>query len=424
MSLNRFCGLKTLPALALAALLSAQAHAQDQGSVEPAAPLVLQQAIRLALENNPSLAAARREVGATEGQLLQGSLRPNPEFTVQADDASKVSRSSTIELGLPIETGGKRDARIRAAGLGREVAQADLGSTELRVRSAVIAAFFDVLAAQELRTNAEDSVKIAQRATDIAAKRVAAGKVSPVEETRARVAEAGARVVLTQADSELRNARRRLASLWGNASPAFTEASGDVEQLPPLPSEDEVAQRLLNSPQLLRAQRELERRKSLVSLEQSRAVPDVTVAVGLKRSIEVPGEQALVALKVPLPVFNRNQGNLQEALQREEKAAAELQAARVSLSATAKQALENVSARRQEAELLWAEVLPGARSAFDAATIGFENGKFSFLEVLDAQRTLIAAKSQYLNALANFHRSRAELESLVGAAAADAQNPR
>ena len=213
MSLNRFCGLKTLPALALAALLSAQAHAQDQGSVEPAAPLVLQQAIRLALENNPSLAAARREVGATEGQLLQGSLRPNPEFTVQADDASKVSRSSTIELGLPIETGGKRDARIRAAGLGREVAQADLGSTELRVRSAVIAAFFDVLAAQELRTNAEDSVKIAQRATDIAAKRVAAGKVSPVEETRARVAEAGARVVLTQADSELRNARRRLASL-------------------------------------------------------------------------------------------------------------------------------------------------------------------------------------------------------------------
>ncbi len=111
-------------------------------------------------------------------------------------------------------------------------------------------------------------------------------------------------------------------------------------------------------------------------------------------------------------------------MQREEKAGAGLEAARGSLLAPAKQALENVSARRQEAELLWAEVLPGARSAFDAATIGFENGKFSFLDVLDAQRTLIAAKSQYLNALANFHRSRAELESLVGAAAADAQNPR
>ena len=415
MSFESFRGLTQLRALALGLLL-AHANAQEIATVEPAAPLLLQQAIRLALDHNPSLLAARREVGATEGQLLQGSLRPNPEFSYQADDVSKASRSSTVELGLPIETGGKRDARIRAAGLGREVAQADLGSTELRVRSAVISAFFDVLAAQELRATAEDSVRIAQRATDIAAKRVAAGKISPVEETRARVAEAGARVALTQADSELRNARRRLASLWGNASPVFTEASGDVEQLPPLPAEDDVTQRLATSPQLQRAQRELERRKSLVALEQSRAVPDVTVSVGMKRSVELPGDQALVALKLPLPVFNRNQGNLREALQREEKAGAELQAARVSLASAARQALENVGARRQEAELLRSEVLPGARSAYEAATIGFENGKFSFLEVLDAQRTLIAAKSQYLNSLAGFHRARAELESLVGAA--------
>lgn len=414
MPFKLFRGLKLLCMLAPAWLPAAQAGAQEQGALEPAAPLRLEQAIRLALDHNPTLTAARREVGATEAQILQGSLRPNPEFMVQADDVSKASRTSTIELGLPIETGGKRDARMRAAGLGRDVAQAELGGTELRVRSAVVSAYFDVLAAQELLRTADDSVKIAQRATDIAAKRVAAGKVSPVEETRARVAEAGARVALTQADSDLRNARRRLTSLWGNVSPNFTEASGDVERMPLLPTDDDVVLRLANSPQLQRAQRELERRKSLVALEQSRAVPDVTVSVGMKRSIEVPGEQALVALKVPLPVFNRNQGNLQEALQREDKAVAELQAARVALSGAARQALENVGARLKEAALLRAEVLPGARSAFEAASIGFENGKFSFLEVLDAQRTLIAAKSQYLTALANVHRAHAELESLIG----------
>jgi len=78
------------------------------------------------------------------------------------------------------------------------------------------------------------------------------------------------------------------------------------------------------------------------------------------------------------------------------------------------QALERVGARRAEAELLRSDVLPGARSAYDAATIGFENGKFSFLEVLDAQRTLFSAKSQYLAALANFHRALSELEGLLG----------
>jgi cobalt-zinc-cadmium efflux system outer membrane protein len=402
-------------ALAIALSLSCMsALAQPPLFVERPEPLQLEQAIRYAIEHNPTLAAARREVSATEGQVLQGSLRPNPEFNYQADDLSRVGRTSTAEVGVPFETGGKREARVRSAGLGREVALADLGSAELRLRSAVIAAFFDVLAAQELRATAEESVRLAQRATDIAAKRVAAGKISPVEETRARVAEAGARVTLNQSESELRNSRRRLASLWGNTAPSFTEASGDVEQLPVAPATDLILGRLESAPQLRRAQRELERRKSLVTLEQARSVPDFTVSLGVKRNLELPGEQALVALKVPLPIFNRNQGNLQEALRREDKAAEELQATQTALSATALQALENVNARRRDADLLRQEVLPGARSTYEAATIGFENGKFSFLEVLDAQRTLIAAKSQYLIALANFHRAQAELESLIG----------
>lgn len=414
--LKAWCALViALPLLCVSAPISAQVPTL----IERPEPLRLDQAIRYAIEYNPTLSAARREVMATEGQVLQGSLRPNPDFIYQADDVSRVGRTSTAELGVPFETGGKREARVRAAGLGREVALADLGSAELRLRSAVIAAFFDVLAAQELRATSEESVRLAQRATDIAAKRVAAGKISPVEETRARVAEAGARLALNQSESELRNSRRRLASLWGNTAPNFSEASGDVEALVEPPNAEAILVRLASSPQLRRAQRELERRKSLVTLEQARSVPDFTLSLGMKRSLDVPGEQALVALKIPLPIFNRNQGNLQEALRREDKAAEELQATQTALSATALQALENVSARRRDADLLRTEVLPGARSTYEAATIGFENGKFSFLEVLDAQRTLITAKSQYLIALANFHRAQAELESLIGELTSD-----
>ncbi len=407
--------LPLLPAAVLAlALLAGPAVGQERALVEPAAPLSLAQALSLALEGNPVLAAARREVEATEAQVLQGSLRPNPDFRIQSEDASRPSRTSSIELGLPFETANKRELRVLSADLGRQVAVSDLAGRELRVRSAVVAAFFDVLAAQELASLALDSVRLAQRATDIAAKRVAAGKVSPVEETRARVAEAGVRVALTQAESELRNARRRLSSLWGNPAPQFFAAEGEVDRLPPVPAPDAVEQRLARSPLLLRAQRELERRSSLVSLEQARAVPDFQVSIGMRRSLEVPGNLALLGVQVPLPVANRNQGNILEALRREDKARDELRAVQLSLSSDALQALERVNARRAEAELLRSDVLPGARSAYDAATIGFENGKFSFLEVLDAQRTLFSAKSQYLNSLANFHRALSELEGLLG----------
>jgi cobalt-zinc-cadmium efflux system outer membrane protein len=69
------------------------------------------------------------------------------------------------------------------------------------------------------------------------------------------------------------------------------------------------------------------------------------------------------------------------------------------------------------------DVLPGAKSAYDAATVGFENGKFNFLEVLDAQRTYFAAKSQYLKALAEAHRAAADIDRVLGESAPSATQP-
>lgn len=381
---------------------------------ELAGSLTMEEAIRLALESNPTIAAARREIEATEAQILQGSLRPNPGFSYTTENAARLSRSSSAQVNLPIERGDKLAARVDAAQRGRDVAISDLSGRQLKVRAAVMAAFFDVLAAQELLALAHDSASLARRATDIAARRVAAGKVSPVEETKARVAEAGVRVSLTQAQSELRNARRRLSSLWGNPSPRFSEAQGDVDRMPALPDPELIERRLGASPLIERAKLELERRKSLVNVEQSKTVQDFTVSVGVQRREESQREQMLVGISVPIPLYNRNQGNLLEALRREDKARDELVATRITLTSEAYQVVERLAARRQEADLLRAEVLPGAKSAYEAATIGFENGKFSFLEVLDAQRTLFSAKSQYLNALAALHRAMTDLESILG----------
>lgn len=408
--------------LALAQLPPTESVQEDVASLsnesrvfrEPTGPLTMDAAIRLALESNPTIVIARREIEASDAQILQGSLRPNPGFSYTAENAGRISRSSAAQVELPIERGDKRAARVDAAQRGRDVAVSDLSGRQLKVRAAVMAAFFDVLAAQELLALAKDSASLARRATDIAAKRVAAGKVSPVEETKARVAEAGVRVTLTQVQSELNNARRRLASLWGNPSPRFSEALGDVDFLPALPDPGVVQQRLRASPLIERAQLELERRKSLVNLEQSKTVQDFTVSVGLQRREESQREQMLFGISVPIPLYNRNQGNLLEALRREDKARDELVATRIALASEAYQVIERVSARRQEVELLRNEVLPGAKSAYDAATIGFENGKFSFLEVLDAQRTFFSAKSQYLNALAALHRAMTDLEGILG----------
>ena len=405
-----------------AAFAQALPAAQDNHSAvrsglqsEAATILTLQKAIDLALDSNLDLAVARREIEATQGQVIQGQARPNPELAYSLEDQRAATRTQSVQINLPVEMGGKRAARITAAERGRDIAVEELNLRRVEIRAAVVAAFFETLAAQERAALAQASVDLAKRATDAVAKRVAAGKVSPVEETKARVAEAGVRVELAQAQSEQRSARARLASLLGANPPRFTQVAGSVDDLPNVPSLDDIQQRLSASSALRRAQLEIERRRSLADVERSKQTPDVTVSLGVKRPNELARNQLMLGISVPLPLFDRNQGNLLEALKREDKARDELQALNLRLSTEVLQARERLASVRGEIDVLQREVLPGAKSAYDAATVGFGYGKFNFLEVLDAQRTYFAAKSQYLKALADAHRAAADMDRVIGA---------
>ncbi|TXT31901.1 MAG: cobalt-zinc-cadmium resistance protein CzcC [Rhodocyclaceae bacterium] len=222
-------------------------------AVEPASPLSLNRALAMAFGASPELRGARREVEATEATIIQAQVRPNPELATLIEDTQKATRTTTLQVNQPIELGGKRAARIDAAERGRDAASAELDAKRAEIRAAVVAAFFDVLVAQERLRLAQGSVELAQRASSAAARRVLAGKVSPVEETKARVAEAGVRIELTLAVSELATTRKRLAGTWGNPTPRFERAEGDLDALPPLPTLADLNVRLATSPTLLRA---------------------------------------------------------------------------------------------------------------------------------------------------------------------------
>ena len=389
-------------------------EALQTAATAPATPLSLTKAIELALEGSPEVAAATRQWEATEGQVLQGRARPNPELAYSLEDARSRTRTQSWQLNLPVELGGKRAARTKAAEKSREQAQAQLNELKAALRANVAAAYFDVLTAQERLVLAKDSVALAKSSTDTVAKRVAAGKVSPVEESKARVAEAGIRVELDQAASEQRNARSRLFALLGKIEAPFTVLEGKAENLPPVPKLADLQSLISSSPAVVLARIEVDRRKALTDLEQSKRVPDITVSAGIQRSNETQRNILLFGVSVPLPVFDRNQGNLLEALKLEDKARDELQGATVRLHSEVAQAQERLSTIAAEVQLLRQDVLPGAKSAYDAATIGFENGKFNFLEVLDAQRTYFTAKSQYLKALGEAHRAAADVDRLLG----------
>jgi cobalt-zinc-cadmium efflux system outer membrane protein len=409
-----------IPAMAQAAVASSNDTTASAISgrparvVEPITPLTLNTALLLALESNADLSAARYELQAVEASVTQAGALPNPALELSMEDRRRETRETTVLFNQPVELGGKRHARIQAAERGRDAASAAFNAKRAELRAAVITAFFDVVGAQERLRLAQESAQLAQRATDVVSRRVAAGKVSPVEETRARVAESGVRLELNQARNELAAARKRLAATWGNPTPRFERAEGRIDALPQLPRLHDISTRLAMAPAIARARSEVDQRHALAQLESSRRIPDITVSLGVKRSEELGRNQAIVGVAIPLPLFDRNRGNVLEALRRTDKAREELSATEVRVDIEVSQAYDRLRTALQEVEALQKDILPGAQSAYDAATTGFEFGKFGFLDVLDAQRTLLQAKSQYLRALSEAHRTAADIDRILG----------
>lgn len=377
-------------------------------------PMTLEQALELAAARNPSLSAARREVEAAEGAVRQAGAFKNPTFNASLEDTRRETRTTTATLDFPLELGGKRAARVTAAERARDVAQASLANAQAQSRAAAIAAFFQTVVAQERTKLAAGSAELAARAADVVGKRVTAGKVSPVEETRARVDAANAQLEAAEAQAELEGARQALAAALGEAAPRFGSVSADATAAPVRPAAPVLRERLEGSPSLLASRLEVERRRALIDVERTRARPDVTVSVGSKRDNELGRTQAVVGVSIPLPLLDRNQGAIYEATKLADKAGDELEANRLRLGTELQQASSRLTVTTTSLATLQNTVLPAAQSAYEAAIKGFEAGKFGFLEVLDAQRSLLAARARYLNTLAAAYQAATAIDRIVG----------
>jgi outer membrane protein, heavy metal efflux system len=388
---------------------------------EPMGELTLRQALELALAGNLDLASFSWEVRSGDPRIRQAGLIPNPELAVEFEDflGSEPSRDfetleTTLSISQLVELGGKRAARIRLASSEKEVSIWDYEAKRVDLAAEVAKSFVEVLSAQEKLALAEELAHLAKEVLNAVAARVAAGKISPVEETKASVAWSVSGIELERSRLALEGSRKRLAATWGNARPLFSKAVGRLDRLTPIPPPEVLADRISRNPDVARWAAEMEQRKATLAQERANRIPDVTFSGGVRRSREVNDTSFVFGAAIPLPLFNRNQGKILESRYRISKAESERAAAGNKVLAALSDAYQALASGYTEAATLKSAVLPGAQSAFDAATEGFRQGKFGYLDVLDAQRTLFEAKGRYIEALGAYHKAAADTERLIG----------
>lgn len=396
----------------------------------PAGRVTLRDALVLALRQSPELASFAWEVRARESLAIQAGRPPNPVADIlfedlgasgRAGDADRVVQpQATVQLSQLIELGGKRAARRTLAGLDRDLAEWDFETARIDVLTRVTSAFLDVLVSQQAVALAERTRALVEQVDQTVRSRVEAGVVSPIEQTKAGVALAMTRIDEQRTRRALTADRTALAALWGEGSAVFESVEGEVRPPAALPAFDTLVQHVVRNPDVARWTAEIARRDAARALEAARAVPDVTVSAGYRRFTEVDGNALVIGASIPLPFADRNRAGIQAAAQRVAQAREGERAARARITTALAAAYRDLAGAHDEATALTGGVLPGARSAFAAIEEGYRLGRFGYLEVLDAQRTLVSAEVQHLRALAGVQKAVAQIERLTGVPFADA----
>ena len=383
-------------------------------SAVQAQTLTLDTALQNAFANNPELAAARWEIDIAEGGRQQAGLIPNPVVSWDAEDTRRDSRTTTIKLSQTLELGGKRGARIDVATRAQDAAALTLEQRRNGLRADVIDSYYAALRAQERLDLAQRSLALAERGLIVANGRVSAGKSSPVEATRAQVQLSEIRLELNRAQIGLTDTYRRLAASTGSDAPDFEAVASQRESTPVLPTAALLLARLEQTAELRLAELQVLQNEASVGLEKAQRIPDLDVSIGSQYDASVRERVNVVGVSMPIPLFNRNQGNVLAASRRADQARDLRNAAELRLRTETRQALDLWQTANTEVRAFNQQILPAAQNAVDSATRGFEMGKFNFLDVLDAQRTLIAARTQYLTATAQATDAWVRIERIYG----------
>lgn len=385
--------------------------------------LTLAEALESTLARNPELAAGAFSLSEAQARLTQAGLGPNPEASLELENfggngewRDTQSLETTLALSQVIELGGKRQARVQRAEADRDLAEIDQRSRQLDVLAETTRRYVDAAAAESRRDYAREAARLAREMRDAIAHRVEAARSPVAEGSRAAGALIRAEIELAEAESEVRAARYWLASSWGDVEPRFARLAADLfrfDRTEPFPT---WYARIERNPAVLRFATESRLRTAELRLAESQARPNLTVSLGVRR-FEAGGDHALVAsASMPLGIRDRNQGAIAEARARlahvEADRAAQLSRLRASLFAI----YEEMEAARLRATRLRDEAQPAAREALAQTRVGYERGRFSFLDLASAQAELLDIELAALEAAADHHRLKTELERLTGEA--------
>ena len=384
----------------------------------PAAELTLGELESMALAANPAVGRALALVGAARANALQVGLRPNPSVGYEGQQIGSGGQAEQhgVLFGQEIVTGGKLQLNRVVASREVEIAEQELEQTRTRVLTDVRIAYFRVLVGQRQIAQADELVDLSREVSTAVDALHRAQEVGRVDVLQAKLEREQSEITSQTARNRLDAAWRELAAVVGNPRLPFQRLAGDPTSASQDIQFDGALDRLLaSSPEIAAAAAEMRRARAALARAQVEPIPNVTFQ-GLVNWQDngIGGKpDGGVALSVPLPIFNRNQGAILKA-QREVLAANQAIAQlELQLQERLAPVFENYVNASQQTMRYRESILPAAEEALRLTRELYRTGEINYTELLTVQRTFAVANRDYLDAVLRLRIAEAEIEGLL-----------
>lgn len=377
----------------------------------------LEAAVRRTLERNPALRAEGLAVEALETQARLDGLKPAPVLGVDLENVLGTGALSgvhgaeaTLRLSQVIELGGKSTLRLAR---GRADVERQLNAGEQRrldLASETTRRYIAVVEGQQELVLAERHEKLVRETEAAVRHRVARGVAPEADQALAQIAVVRAQLAFEHAEHELASARFALAALWGESTLLPIDATGELLPLPATPQFAALAAKIGQTPETRAFTLEANRLAADRAIAVAAARPDLSLSVGVRR-LEALDDQGLV-LSFGMPFGTARRSSL--AVARSEADSAALEARAEAAAFDTRQKLfaryQELRHARTEVEAIAGRMIPAADKALKLTQAGYDDARYSILQLTQSQATALQLRQEHLTAAARYHQLLAEIE--------------
>ena len=378
--------------------------------------LTLDELEQMALANNPTLSAALANVRAARGRQIQSGLPPNPKIGYFGMDIGEDDTAGQHGgfVSQEFVTGGK--LRLNRAVGGREVEMQEslLEAQRRRIVNDVQLRFYDSLVAQRRVELTEEIASVSGQLAETSQTLLEALQVSRSDLLQAEIEAQETEIFAANARNQRAEAWRRLAAAIGVPDLAMTQLAGNLnDALGEYGWEATYARLMSQSPELSAAEARVQRARLAILRARRENVPNVEVMASASHMTQNGDDVAGVQVGIPLPICNRNQGNILAA--EAELVAAQNNSRRLELQLQERlaAAYRRYADARQQVERYQQEILPRAQEALELVGRGYREGQVDFISLLTTQRTYIRSNLAYIEALAELRQATTLIDGMV-----------